>query len=104
MFYKSFRRSAGNDKSQQKCLDLYNDANGQIVGKQFLDPTSNINSRIFNDSSMRKVTLSDKERYLERTRNRNKFIDYSLPEFVYQNAWVKRSTPLSQYPDSDEVD
>lgn len=104
VFYKSFRYNDGNSTRPGKTLDLYNEVNNRIVGKQYLDPTRNYNFRNFSRTVLRKSVRSVKDLYLERTRNKNRFIDYSFPEFNHQVSWVKRSIPTSKYPDADEVE
>ncbi len=104
VFYKSFRYNDGNSTRPGKTLDLYNELNNSIVGKQFLDPTANYSVRNFSRTVLRKSIRSTRELYLERTRNKNRFIDYSFPEFSHQVSWIKRSTLTSLYPDADEVE
>lgn len=104
VFYKSFRYNEGNSTRPGKTLDLYNELNNSIVGKQFLDSTTNYSVRNFSRTALRKSVRNTKELYLERTRNKNRFIDYSFPEFSHQVSWIKKSVPVSLYPDADEVE
>lgn len=104
LFYKSFRYNNGNQVRPGKMFDLYNELDNSIVGKQFFDPTANYSARNFSRTVLRKSIRSTKELYLERTRNKNRFIGYSFPEFNHQLSWIKRSVSVSLYPDADEVE